>query len=168
MTEEMLVATRSLVTAVDHEVLFSKIVYLEVVCTLVDGVQKAQRKLEDTTRYLTTKKVKIGALELKVRLLTDTSVVVSELKKQLAARDAQIAVLEESFGDLNKIWASPTRSRGALLMEKDSARAATTRGERLIRKFADKVCTAYSSLVHAKSSSSRDHLNAVLDDVQMR
>lgn len=60
---------------------------------------------------------KIGKLELKVRLLTDDSVAVADLKKHLAAHYACIAVLGKSLANLNKSLVSMTWSHGALRME---------------------------------------------------
>lgn len=63
---------------------------------------------------------------MKVRLLTDDFVVVVNFERQLAARDARIADLEESSAILNKVLVSITRRHCALQKEIDSTRAAIT------------------------------------------
>lgn len=71
-------------------------------------------------------------MELKVSLLTDDSIVVSDLKKQLAAWDEQIEALEKFSGNLNTPLTSMRRNHGLLRMEFDSTRAAISAGEGLI------------------------------------
>lgn len=70
-----------------------------------DNFQKARRKSEWTTRKLAAHEARIRELEFIVRLLADDFVVVSGLKKRLAAQGAQIAALEESSDNFNKLLA---------------------------------------------------------------
>lgn len=60
MTKEALDVTRSLATAVDHDVPVLKKVYLWLSCTLSDKAQKAQRKSVASTRKFSEQKEKIG------------------------------------------------------------------------------------------------------------
>lgn len=76
MTEEVLNATWSLVTAVGHEIPVSKKGYLELIRTLSNKVRNEQRESKATTRQLAVEEVKIRELEMKGRLMTDDSVVV--------------------------------------------------------------------------------------------
>lgn len=110
-------------------------------------------------------KVQIRELKLMVRLLTDGSVVVSACKKQLANRNAQIAVLENAFGNFNEYLKSKTRSHGVLQLKLDSACAAVSRREDIITDFANMVRTGHSALVRAQFASYYDRLKIVIAEV---
>lgn len=75
----------------------------------------------------------VGELELKVRLLPDDSVTVVDLKKQLAARYAHIAVLEKSSAKLDKSSVLMTWSHDTLRMELYLARVVIVRGDASFR-----------------------------------
>lgn len=94
MTGETLDATRSFVTAVDHYVPDFKNGYLELTLVPAGKVQKAQRESCSTNRYLFEQKQKIRWPELRVRLLIDDSVTVSELRKRLSTQKKRIAILD--------------------------------------------------------------------------
>lgn len=70
------------------EVPVSRNGYLELVHTFADKVHKARSGWDVTGRPMAVQKTKIGKLELKVDLLTHGSTAVTNLKKQLADRDA--------------------------------------------------------------------------------
>lgn len=55
--------------------------------------------------------------------LTDYSVAVSNLRKQLATLDARILVVEKYSANLNNFLLSMIRSHGSLRMKRHSARA---------------------------------------------
>lgn len=105
---------------------------------------------------------------LKVRLLTDDSDAVSELKKLLAGRDAWFPVSEQSYCNLDKFSSSVAMIYGALRMELDLVCAASSLLEHATRDLINMVCTRYSSLVHAQSISYCDRLNNALTAAQMR
>lgn len=69
---------------------------------------------------------------MKVRLLANDFVMGADLKKQLAAEDAQIAILEDFPANLNRSSSSMTPCHGALCVEQDSARTTVARGERVM------------------------------------
>lgn len=61
-----------------------------------------QARSKDTNCQLAAREANINEVDLKLRLLTEDSVVVSDSKKQLTARDTQIAAVKEPYGNLNK------------------------------------------------------------------
>lgn len=104
---------------------------------------------------------------MKVRPLADDSVAMEDLKKQFAARDTTMAVLEEFSANLNKSLELMTRSHGAFCMELDRLRPPLLKGH-VIWDFTDSVCKAYSLLVSAQSTSYLDCLNIVRADARMK
>lgn len=73
--------------------------------------------------------------------LTDDSLTVFHLKKQLAARDVRIAILKNYSADLINFLALMTRLHRALRTELDFSRDSISRGERVTRAFTDRVYT---------------------------
>lgn len=71
--------------AVVHNVPVLDKAHLDMVCAFADKVQDAQRE-SVTTRQLAVQDAKIKELELKMRLYTDDSIELSDLKKTLAAQ----------------------------------------------------------------------------------
>lgn len=139
VTEEPLDATRRIVTAVSHDVPISKKRYLELVRALSNEVQNMQRESDATTPHFSEEEVKIGELALKVCLLSDDSVAVSNLKRPLAARDLCSALMEESSAIVNKSLASITWRHGTLHMQLNSGRGTLSRVERVTRDITDMV-----------------------------
>lgn len=101
VNEEVLNTRRPLVEAVGHDAPISKKGYIELVRSPTGHVQKAQLKSYATTRQLSEKEGLIEELEVKVCHLANNSVPVVDLKKQLTAWDARIALLEEAPANLN-------------------------------------------------------------------
>lgn len=106
-------------------------------------------------------------LELIACLLTNDSVTVSGLKKQLAIQNMLITVFEGSSINADRSSSSLTQRIGALPVEPDTARTTNSQQKRAIRGFSDRVCTGYSSLVRAQSICYRDRLDAVHANAQM-
>lgn len=100
--------------------------------------------------------------------MTDDSVIVSYLEKQLDARDAWLAVSEETSGNSHKRFVLMTGSHRALRMEVDSTIATVSRCIHAIRYLANRVCKRSSSLARMQSTSYDDFLNAVCADVQIK
>lgn len=71
--------------------------YLDFLRALADTVQRAQRESDATTLHLAEKERKIRELVLKVRRLAAETVAMVDLKKQLATRDAQIALWRDAL-----------------------------------------------------------------------
>lgn len=132
VTQEALGATHSLVMAVGHDVPVLENVLFDVVRALEDEIQKVQSESDATTRQISQKDGNIRQLDLKVRLLTDDSVPVVDLKKQLAAGDTRIGAVEGSSVNLNKSLASITRSLGASRLKLGSPYPDINRGEGVI------------------------------------
>lgn len=143
-TEDAVETPRLLVTAVGHDVLISRKLYLDLVRVVTDNVQKAKLESGATSQQFFEKKGKIVELELKVRLLTSDSVAVLGLKKQLASRDGRITVLEESSANVNKFQALTIRNHDALQMVLDLDRVVISLGKRVNREITDGVCKGYS------------------------
>lgn len=151
-----------------HKVPASKKGYLELVRAFADKVEKEYRESDAITGQLSEQKEKIGVLELKVHLLTDNSVAVSDLRMQLAALETRNAILEESFANMNKSLSSMTRRHGALRIGLDPGCPAIGRVEHVIQEFKDKDCKWTSLLVRAQSTSYPDSVNTVLADAQIK
>lgn len=126
MTGETLAVTRAL-EAADHKLPVSKKRYFELLRTLANNVQKARHDSEATQGQSAAHEARIKEMELKVSLLTDSSVLVSDVQELLVVQDEQVGVFEESSADLNKLLASMMRSQGALRWELVPTHATATR-----------------------------------------
>lgn len=73
VSETVLFAMRTLVTAADFEVPVSKKRYVELLRSFVIETQAARRESKAASRELGVQKAKEGDLELKVQLLTDAA-----------------------------------------------------------------------------------------------
>lgn len=71
VTEESVVATRNVFTAVDHEMPVSEKGYVEFLCSSSTEVLSARLKSEAEARNLADQVARVEQLELKVKLLAD-------------------------------------------------------------------------------------------------
>lgn len=104
--------------------------------SLSGEMRSKHSECESTTGLLDVKVEKVEVLELNVGLLVDKAGNVGEMQQQLHAQERELdstkRMLEARKADVRE----KTHDFGLLKLVQKSARAATSRGERLMRNFA--------------------------------
>lgn len=168
VTEEALVATRTLITAVGHKLLMSEMGYTELLCSFATKLRSARRESKCAARNLAVRMAKVGDIEFKLQLFADDSGNVGDLQKPLSAKEVELASTNSSLEVSEGTLKSKHRECVESSPELGSDRAAVGRGKRLIHDFAEFVGNGYISLVRTQAASYQDGLNDVLADAQFQ
>lgn len=91
VSEEALVVTRTIITAVRHEVPVFKKGYMELVCSFFTEAQSACLESEVPAPRLADQGANVGVLELNEQLLAGDSGKVSDMRKHLSGKEVDVA-----------------------------------------------------------------------------
>lgn len=134
--------------------------------SLTNGLQLNSIELRATLRQLHAKVDNAAELKLKVGLLADEAEKVCKLQRRLNSYSERLDTTKRALETKETDVKEKAHHFISLELEVEPARAAISRGERLMRDSIERVFTRYFSLKRTQASGYRDLINAVLADAQ--
>lgn len=135
---------------------------------LAGDIQATRRCTEATTARLAEREEKLRELDSKVQLFAEKARRAGEVQKRLDIKTKEQELVKRDLEAKELVVEERCSNKITLKMELKTARAVIGRRKMVIHDFTKRVCTGYTTLLHAQTFRYCDCLNDLLGDAQAR